>query len=135
MKPSHLPLLLVLLFRNSVAMDIDGSFAVLSLGGDSCATYLSARTAGEDGAQRHVAWVAGYFSAFNQIVASTYNILGSQTPDAVMQQLDSYCTTHQDAIFVDAVAAITRQLFATRANLAPDKNNQAKWKYLDAGVE
>ena len=42
---------------------------------------------------------------------------------------------HQDAIFVDAVAAITRQLFATRANLAPDKNNQAKWKYLDAGVE
>lgn len=134
MKPRHLPLLLLLLCSNSIAKDIDGYFAVLSAGGDSCSAYLSARTAGEDRQQVYVAWLSGYFSAFNQIVASTYNILGSQTPDEVMRQLDSYCTTRQDDIFVNAVAAITRQLFATRANLAPEKDNQAKWKNLDAGV-
>jgi hypothetical protein len=133
MKPRHLPLLLLLLCSDSIAKDIDGYFAVLSAGGDSCATYLSARTDGGDSQQVYVAWLSGYFSAFNQIVASTYNILGSQTPDEVMQQLDSYCTAHSDDIFVNAVGAITRELFPTRANLAPNKDNQAKWKNLGAG--
>jgi hypothetical protein len=134
MKPRHLPLLLILLCSNSIAKDIDGYFAVLSAGGDSCSAYLSARTGGEDSQQVYVTWLSGYFSAFNQIVASTYNILGSQTPDEVMRQLDTYCTMHQDAIFVNAVAEITLQLFATRANLAPDKDNRVKWNNLDAGV-
>ena len=56
--------------------DVDGEFAVFSVGGKSCADYLRARSGGGRTQHDFTTWMQGYLSAFNLIVPNTYDILG-----------------------------------------------------------
>lgn len=138
MQPAKsVPVLLAgfLLCSSAIARDIDGHFAVLAPGGDTCGTYLAARSEGAERQQRYVNWLSGYLSAFNQIVASTYNVLGDKSPDEILKQLDGWCASHERELFVSAAAAVTRQLYDSRANLSPNADNRAKWADLEKAFE
>ncbi len=109
------------------AKDVDGEFAVFSVGGETCETYLRARQRGGREQQRYSEWVQGYLSAFNLIVANTYNILGQQEFDKAVRWLDEHCDENRQDPFVNATAALTVNLFPVRSNMAPDKDSRAKW--------
>jgi hypothetical protein len=109
------------------AKDFDGEFAVFSVGGKSCGEYLRARHGGGRAQHDFTTWVQGYLSAFNLIVPNTYDILGTRDFDKVVQWLDSHCAENRATSFVNATALLTINLFPDRQNVAPDKDNRAKW--------
>lgn len=111
------------------AKDIDGEFAVYGVGSKTCAAYLQAR-AKSGGLGPYVTWMEAYLSAFNLIVASTYNIAGGRDLDAMLKWTDQYCKDNPDELYVNAIAALTVALYPTRINLAPGKDNEQKWKTL-----
>ena len=109
------------------AKDMDGEFAVFSVGGESCIDYLRARQLGGRQQSRFTEWVQGYLSAFNLIVPNTYDILGNRDFDKVVQWLDEHCLQNRETPFVNATALLTINLFPARQNIAPGKDNRAKW--------
>ncbi len=110
-----------------IAKDIDGQYAVFSVGGNPCRDYLAARKVGDEPEQRWLHWIAGYLSAFNQIVPNTYNILGDREFGAFLGELDGYCGAHQDALLVSALSALAERMYGDRRNLSPNKDNRTKW--------
>ena len=134
-KPLYLLAAISLLSNVSVARDIDGHFAALAPGGNTCGKYLLARSESVEYQQEYVNWLSGYFSAFNQIVASTYNVLGDAAPDEILQQVDTWCHNNPNELFITAAAAVTRQLYESRANLSPNADNHAKWTELGGETE
>ncbi len=109
------------------AKDFDGEFAVFSVGGKSCAEYLDARRTGGRAQHDFTTWVQGYLSAFNLIVPNTYDILGTRDFDNAVQWLDQHCLENRETPFVNATAQLTINLFPARKNMAPGKDNRAKW--------
>ncbi|MDH3716386.1 MAG: hypothetical protein OET44_21365 [Gammaproteobacteria bacterium] len=109
------------------AKDVDGEFAVFSVGGKRCEEYLRARHGGGRAQHDFTTWLQGYLSAFNLIVPNTYDILGNREFDKVVQWLDNHCTENREASFVNATALLTINLFPERKNIAPNKDNRAKW--------
>ena len=107
--------------------DVDGEFAVFSVGGKSCAEYLQARAGGGRALHDFTTWVQGYLSAFNLIVPNTYDILGDRDFDKAISWLDDHCAENREAPFVNATASLTINLFPARKNIAPHKDNRAKW--------
>lgn len=111
------------------AKDIDGEFAVFGVGSRTCNAYIEARTTGR-GLGPYVTWMEAYLSAFNLIVASTYNIAGGRDLDAMLKWTDEYCKGKPEELYVNAIAALTVALYPSRTNLAPGKDNEQKWKTL-----
>jgi hypothetical protein len=130
MKPGPLLTSLFLLCNTSIARDIDGHFAVLAPGGNSCGDYLTARAEGIEYQRDYINWLSGYFSAFNQIVASTFNVMGDASADEILQRIETRCRSNEGGLFINAAAAVTRQLYESRANLSPNADNRAKWTDL-----
>ena len=62
---------------SSLAKDIDGEYAVYSVGADTCENYLKARQRGGVFHEPYLEWLKGYLSAFNSLVQNTYNIMGA----------------------------------------------------------
>lgn len=58
------------------ARDFEDSYAVYGAGGDNCSTYLEAMEKGGKELDYFIDWVVGYFSAFNVIMPSTYDLMG-----------------------------------------------------------
>ena len=129
-KTAYLLALMLLFSGASMARDIDGHFAVLAPGGNSCGDYLAARAEDIEYQRDYINWLSGYFSAFNQIVASTYNVMGDASADEILQRIDTRCRSDEGELFVNAAAAVTRQLYESRANLSPNADNRAKWTDL-----
>lgn len=125
-----LPATLALLCNSGAARDIDGHFAALAPGGNQCADYLAARMEDIEAQREYVHWLSGYFSAFNQIVAGTYNVMGETSADEILKRIDTRCRNNESELFIHAAAAITRQLYESRANLSPNADNRAKWTDL-----
>jgi len=111
------------------AKDIDGQFAVFGAGSNSCEAYLKARASGR-GISAYVTWMEAYLSAFNLIVASTYNIAGTRNLEQMLKWTDGYCKDNPQDLYVNAVAALTVALYPERQNLSPGKDNVEKWKSL-----
>ncbi len=126
-KPTFLALLLLTAAHGASAKDVDGEFAVFSVGGKSCAEYLRARAGGGRAQHDFTTWMQGYLSAFNLIVPNTYDILGNRDFDKIVAWLDAHCSENRDTTFVNATALLTINLFPERRNIAPGKDNQAKW--------
>ena len=110
------------------AKDIDEQYAVFSVGGDPCSDYLLARQAGAEPEQRYLHWIAGYLSAFNQIVPNTYNILGGRDFGDFLGELDGYCRAHRDTLLVAALSVLAERMYPDRLNLSPNKDNRRKWR-------
>ena len=111
----------------TLAKDIDGEFIAFSVGTGSCKNYLAARQAGGSSFQTYKDWLSGYLSAFNLIVANTYDIVGKRRYKQLIRWVDRYCNKNQQQAFVNAAAQLTVKLFPSRLNLAPNKNTSAKW--------
>ena len=111
-----------------VAKDIDEQYAVFSVGGDPCSDYLAARQTGAEPEQRYLHWIAGYLSAFNQIVPGTYNILGQRDFGSFLGELDAYCREHRDELLVAVLSVLAERMYPDRLNLSPNKDNRDKWR-------
>ena len=124
-------LILLLLSLPAAGRDIGGDFAVLGIGGQSCAAYLQARREHAAQEQAYVTWMLGYLSAFNLIVDNTYNILGSNDINDALDWLDRQCAAAPHTPFVNAAAAMTEILHPVRANLHPDKaGGPNRWRQV-----
>ena len=132
MKSGYLLAAVFLVCDASIARDIDGHFAVLAPGGNSCGDYLTARSEAGESQWNYINWLSGYFSAFNQIVANTYNVMGDASADDILRRIDNRCRRNESELFINAAAAVTRQLYESRANLSPNADNRAKWSDLGA---
>lgn len=133
----HLVLMVLLILLVSLpvqAKDIDGQFAVFGAGSKSCESYLKAR-ASSRGLTAYVNWMEAYLSAFNLIVANTYNIAGTRNLDQMLKWTDDYCKDNPQDLYVNAVAALTVALYPERQNLSPGKDNVEKWKSLKSTGE
>lgn len=120
-------LLAIMLAPTVHAKDVDGEFAAFSVGGEPCAHYLDARRHGGGSERRYLEWVKGYFTAFNLIVANTYDIIGDRNLRQLQNWLEERCSDDQELLFVNAVAELSERLYPNRKNLAPGKNNAARW--------
>ncbi|WJW75676.1 hypothetical protein QVG61_00910 [Thiohalobacter sp. IOR34] len=114
---------LLLLCLPAIARDINGNYAVLGVGGASCATYLEARDAGGEAERAFIEWTAGHLSAYNLLLASTYNILGELDAFGLLARLDSRCRQAREDSFIKALARELEILYETRANLAPEQSS------------
>lgn len=135
---SLIPALLALLLASTplAAKDMDGEFAVFGSGATRCENYLQARSAGGAAQRRYADWTLAYVSAFNLIVPNTYDLMGNFTLDQALDWLDQHCRKQRREIFVNAVAALSEQLYTRRANIAPGKDTRAKWaKEVISGSE
>lgn len=102
------------------AGDRNGEFAVFSVGADTCGDYLRARRLGGTAFDAYGQWLLGYLSAFNLIVADTYDIMGGQSYRRAVRWLDGYCAGRTDTAFIDAAAALTVSWYPHRRVRAPD---------------
>lgn len=135
MNPACLVVVIFLLCDASIARDIDGHYAVLAPGGNSCGDYLATRSESVEYRRDYINWLSGYFSAFNQIVASTYNVMGDASADEILQRIETRCRENENELFINAAATVTRQLYESRANLSPNADNRAKWSDLGKAQE
>jgi hypothetical protein len=122
MKKLSLILILILCSGPLLAKDMHQRHAVLGVGGESCGNYLKARSAGGNRFHAYYDWITGYLSAFNLIVPNTYNILGERRINDALARLDDYCSTHQDEVFITALAMLTEVYFDERTNFIKDKD-------------
>lgn len=124
-------ILLVLLFSAQTtlaqAKDLDGEYAVFSLGGQNCNAYLKARRGSGASQRLYLEWMQGYLSAVNLLMPGTYNILGQQDFNQVLTWLDEHCIKQPQDLFITAATLLTANLYPVRLNLAPNKNNADKW--------
>lgn len=117
---------LVLLSGAALAKDISGEYAVHGVGGEPCGLYLEARAAGGGRQLEYEIWLAGYFSAFNLIVANTYSIMGDRGMEHFLEALDQFCMAQSGELFITAVSNITMVVFPERHNLSPNVNRWPK---------
>lgn len=109
----------------------DDRFAVFSVGADSCSHYLSARQQGNEAFLPYQQWLLGYLSAFNAIVADTYDILGGHKNRHWIDWLDRYCKRHPGESLVSASAALTVSLYPQRHSSAPETEQRYQWTTTD----
>ena len=126
-RTTFVAIVLLAAMHGASGKDVDGEFAVFSVGGKSCAEYLRARSGGGRAQHDFTTWVQGYLSAFNLIVPNTYDILGNRDFEKAVSWLDAHCSANRETPFVNATALLTINLFPERKNIAPNKDNRAKW--------
>ena len=128
---SRLLLLFVLTTVTAISYgkDMDGDFVVFGVGEHKCINYLTNRKEPEFEYYRE--WLSGYLSAFNVIMANTYDIMGDRSYRQIINWLNQYCRKNQQEYFVNAMAELTSKLYPARRNIAPNKNTRSKW--LESG--
>lgn len=122
MKKLSLFLVLILCSGPLLAKDMHQRHAVFGVGGESCGSYLKARSAGGNRFNAYYDWITGYLSAFNLIVANTYDILGEHRITDALKRLDDYCSSHNDEVFITAMAMLTEVYYGERTNFIKDEN-------------
>ncbi|MDH5517931.1 MAG: hypothetical protein OEY36_08980 [Gammaproteobacteria bacterium] len=120
-KPYFLILALVVVSFTATAKDNRQQFATYGLGGESCAVYSSARAAGGERELQVRQWLAGYITAFNLIVADTYDIFGSTDYDGMIEWLDDRCSKYPRANLTNTVARFTEITHSYRKQYMPQK--------------
>ncbi|HEY9200178.1 MAG TPA: hypothetical protein VIQ81_01160 [Gammaproteobacteria bacterium] len=96
------------------ARDFENSYAVYGAGGDSCSTYLEAMEKGDRELDYFVDWVIGYFSAFNVIMPSTYDLLGETDFPTAQRWLERDCRRYPKQLFITAVIKLSEVLYPMR---------------------
>ena len=108
--------------------DMDGQYAVFSVGAENCAAYLVARDHGGTAERWYHHWLAGFMTAVNNAAAGTYNILGDKSMADTLDWLEGYCAANPNVNFTNAVADLVSILYEERQNIAPGK--QGGWNKL-----
>lgn len=111
---------LMLAFSNSAkAGDAKGSYVSFGLGDVSCGSYAQMRRQpkGED-ALAFDAWLSGYMTATNDLLANTYNIAGNTDRGGLLGWLDNYCQSNPTKKFAEAAEQLAKFLLPTRKQKA-----------------
>jgi len=115
-------LMLMLFFVPSLqAKDSKEQFATYGLGGESCSAYMQARNAGGEAEDAYRQWLAGYVSAFNLIIDTTYDLFGSTDFEGMMTWLDDRCKKYPRANLTNTVARFSEIVFPYRKQEKPSK--------------
>lgn len=126
MKKIRQSVLLLLCLLPSLAAhskDINGEYAVFSLGGKSCQGFLVAHDLRGNQYEQYEAWLLGFFSAYNETTPNTYNILGARRLDQIIDWLVTYCQASPNEFFVTAAVTLIARLYPSRQNLSPNRRN------------
>ena len=126
---SRLAILLTVLLLASAshARDVNGNYAVFGAGARPCTDYLGARDAGGELEELYLEWIAGHLSAYNLLLANTYNVFGTTEPFDMFARLDSYCRHNRDTLLVQALAVQIETMYETRSNISPDNSGWKDW--------
>jgi hypothetical protein len=93
------------------AADSTGKYMLLA---ESCGTYV--RDYARGGAQRveSEAWIQGYVSAYNRLMADTYDIRGTTDMPSMMLWLNNYCHKQPLESLEDAMQSLIFELYPRR---------------------
>jgi len=93
----------------------DGSFAIKDYGANKCSAFVAQiRAKNEAQINRYVGWLAGYFSAINEISPETFDTLSWQNMRTVSLMLMKHCEQNPQDRFATAVARLRLALQADR---------------------
>lgn len=100
------------------AADRDGKHAVL--GSVSCGRFIEDRKEGRWQATPHAAWIEGYVTAYNTHVPDTYNLLGANDVEQVIQKLENWCSVNVDKPLLEGLEKLIVALYPRRQRAAQD---------------
>ena len=118
-----------------LAMDSNGRYFALGAGSRPCSDFIKFREKRIEKftpEQYDVAdvivehWVAGFMTAHNFYVTDTYDVVGTVTMDQIEDRIEQYCRANPNRRVAEAVAAIARDLHASRIKLDTGKETQEK---------
>jgi hypothetical protein len=98
----------------NAADSLDGSYQPVLLDAEkSCGNLVTAQDEARRGDSHHqtllIAWLAGYFTAYNGLQRDTYDIRGGTDMPSVMLWLENYCKSNPlDDLSVAANALIVK---------------------------
>jgi len=116
-------------------MDSNGRYFALGAGSRPCSDFIRFREKRIEKftpEQYDVAdvivehWVAGFMTAHNFYVTDTYDVVGTVTIDQIEDRIEKYCRANPNSRVAEAVAAIARDLHASRIKLDTGKEGQEK---------
>ena len=102
-----------LLLQSSLlaAADVDGRFAVKSVGGTKCSMFVETMKAkNQSQIALYVGWVAGYLSAANQMESATFDLAPWQDMRTLTALLTQHCDRNADLRFGAATAQMVHAL-------------------------
>ncbi len=103
----------------AAARDVNGRYAVFGAGNRTCSQYLQATRQGGAAIRPFDDWLLGHLSAYNLLVANTYDMLGHTDFAHFDQRLQRDCRQHPRSRLVAAVARVMDDLYPQRANISP----------------
>ncbi len=97
------------------ARSADGSFAIKDFGAHECSQYVTQiKSNNESQANRYVGWIAGYFSAINEVSPDTFDYLSWQNLRTLSLMLLNHCQQNPQERFATAVVKLKNTLKTQR---------------------
>ena len=101
--------------REGAAMDANGMYWQVSA--VSCWEFVESRRNGTDGPFKW--WLAGYLTAMNDLLAETYNLVGSDDLSGPMLWIENWCGKNPLRGLAEASSALVHELYPRRQQSAP----------------
>lgn len=92
------------------AVDVDGSYTVLSVGTRPCSRYVEAYAERGWDKLLHSAWVAGYLTAINQHASARANVSASMNAASRDRWLLEFCRQQPQATLAEGASALAAEL-------------------------
>ena len=124
MRTLLLILALSLFSVSGYAKDMNDRFATLGLGSENCSHFSQYYVQGTNGYHDYNNFILGYLTAFNLIVPSTFNIIGTRSYADAIEWLQNHCRSNPSDNFTNAIAKMTQAFYDTRQNF---KRSESGW--------
>lgn len=109
-----------MLSSTALAADTQGRFAAKSFGNESCRVFSAAWDMSKGGnadlRNQHIAWVAGYVTALNQLDQDTFDISSWRSMPYLTASLAAFCGGNPTKPVMQALGAMVKRL--SRGKLA-----------------
>ncbi|MCC6918263.1 MAG: hypothetical protein IT548_03610 [Alphaproteobacteria bacterium] len=105
------------------AADARGGYQAVGVGANSCAQYLAAP---RDVGQVVGVWLSGYFTAMNQVLPDTTDVLAGRTDADLEQALVSACQKQPTQLLADAANQMLTAMAPARPAAAKTKKKSGK---------
>lgn len=112
---------LALTSAHAIAADRGGSYAVSGAGRLTCESYRQARDNDPERLQIFLSWMSGYFTARNEVMAKTFDILPWQSPDLMVLLVYNHCGKHTASSFATALGSVSKALAENRLTRQSEK--------------
>ncbi len=108
-------LVLLVITAQAVAVSSDGSFSIKGYGALKCSEYVAQIDANNEvRINRYTGWLAGYFTASNEISPDTFDYLSWQNLRTLSLMLMKHCQLNPEERFATAVARLRNALKTNR---------------------